>query len=249
MDGRILLTGASGYIGGRLLQRLARDGRAIRCLARRPEALAAAARQAEIVQGDCLDEASLDRALAGVESAYYLVHSMAAGSDFAEVDRRAAANFGRAAKRAAVRRIIYLGGLGGEAASLSTHLKSRVETGDVLRASRVPVIELRASIVIGAGSLSFEMIQALVERLPAMVCPRWVATLTQPIAIDDVVACLVMALDLPDGASGVYEIGGPEVVSYGDIMRLVLRRHSLDDARLAGPMPRWGRRASRPPRS
>ena len=152
----------------------------------------------EVVQGDCLDEASLDRALAGVHSAYYLVHSMGGGSDFADVDRRAADNFGRAAARAGVRRIIYLGGLTGDVGSLSTHLKSRAETGDVLRASGVPVIEFRASIVIGAGSLSFEMIQALVERLPVMICPRWVDTLTQPIAIDDVLAYLVAALDLPE---------------------------------------------------
>ena len=124
---------------------------------------------------------------------------MAAGSQFAELDRRAADNFGRAAARAGVRRIIYLGGLTDDIGASSAHLKSRAETGEALRASGVPVIEFRASIVIGAGSLSFEMIQALVERLPVMVCPRWVATLTQPIAIDDVLAYLEAALDLPEG--------------------------------------------------
>lgn len=236
MDAGVLLTGASGYIGGRLLRYLEEDGRAVRCLARQPEKLTRTAATTEIVQGDCLDEASLDRALAGVESAYYLVHSMAAGSDFADVDRRAAANFGRAAARAGVRRIIYLGGLTGDAGSLSTHLKSRAETGDVLRASGVPVIELRASIVIGAGSLSFEIIQALVERLPAMVCPRWVSTLTQPIAIDDVVAYLAAALNLPEGVSGVYEIGGPEVVSYGAIMREYARLRGLRRVMLPVPV-------------
>ena len=236
MSAGILLTGATGYIGGRLLRRLEEGGRAVRCLARQPSRLGAIGAATEVVQGDCLDEASLDRALAGVHSAYYLVHSMGAGSDFADVDRRAADNFGRAAARAGVRRIIYLGGLIGNVDSLSTHLKSRAETGDVLRASGVPVIELRASIVIGAGSLSFEMIQALVERLPVMICPRWVATLTQPIAIEDVLAYLVAALDLPqDRDSRIFEIGGPEVVSYGDMMREYARLRGL--RRLLLPVP------------
>ncbi len=236
MSAGILLTGATGYIGGRLLRRFVEGGRAVRCLAREPARLSATARTTEVVQGDCLDEASLDRALAGVHSAYYLVHSMGGGSDFAEVDRRAADNFGRAAARAGVRRIIYLGGLTGEVGSLSSHLKSRAETGDVLRASGVPVIEFRASIVIGAGSLSFEMIQALVERLPVMICPRWVATLTQPIAIEDVLAYLAAALDLPEESdSEIFEIGGPEVVSYGDMMREYARLRGL--RRLLLPVP------------
>src|SRR5512142_833663 len=219
MRARVLLTGATGYIGGRLLRRFEEGGRPVRCLVRQPARLGAIGPATEVLQGDCLDEASLDRGLAGVHVAYYLVHSMARGSDFAAVDRRAAANFGRAAARAGVRRIIYLGGLTDDIGSPSAHLRSRAETGEVLRASGVPVIEFRASVVIGAGRLSFEMIQALVERLPAMVCPRWVATLTQPIAIDDVLAYLVAALDLQEGGSGMFEIGGPEVVSYGDMMR------------------------------
>ena len=161
---------------------------------------------------------------------------MGGRSDFADVDRRAADNFGRAAARAGVQRIVYLGGLTGSSGSLSTHLKSRVETGDVLRASGVPVIEFRASIVIGAGSLSFEMIQALVERLPVMICPRWVATLTQPIAITDVLAYLEAALDLPNnGDSPIFEIGGPEVVSYGGMMREYARLRGL--RRLLVPVP------------
>ena len=215
----VLLTGATGYIGGRLLRRLEEDGRSVRCLARHPERVAPARAATEVVRGDCLDEASLGPALAGVECAYYLVHSMAAGADFADLDRHAAANFGRAAARAGVRRIIYLGGLVDTIGDLSSHLKSRAETGDVLRQSGVSVIEFRASVVIGAGSLSFEMIRALVERLPAMVCPRWVSTLTQPIAVDDVLAYLVAALDVPANGGRVFEIGGPEVVSYGDMMR------------------------------
>ena len=188
-----------------------------------------------MVAGDCLDEASLDRALAGVRRAYYLVHSMAAGSHFEDLDRRAADHFGRAAARAGVRRIVYLGGLADDTSALSAHLRSRAETGDALRAGGVPVIEFRASVVIGAGSLSFQMIQALVERLPVMVCPRWVATLTQPIAIDDVLAYLVAALDLPDRRGRVFEIGGPDVVSYGDMMQEYARLRGL--RRLLLPVP------------
>src|SRR5215203_1951185 len=237
MGAGILITGATGYIGGRLLRRFEEDGRAVRCLVRDPARLGATAATTEVVQGNCLDEPSLDRALAGVHSAYYLVHSMGHGADFADVDRRAADNFGRAAARAGVRRIFYLGGLTGESGSLSTHLQSRAETGNVLRSSGVSVIEFRASIVIGAGSLSFQMIQALVERLPVMVCPRWVATKTQPIAIDDVLAYLVDALDLHVGEhdSRIFEIGGPEVVSYGDMMREYARLRGL--GRLLLPVP------------
>ena len=236
MASDVLLTGATGYIGGQLLRRLETAGRSVRCFARHPERVTATGPNTEIVQGDCLDEASLDRALTGVHSAYYLVHSMSGRSDFADADRRAAENFGRAAARAGVQRIIYLGGLTGGASSLSTHLRSRVETGDVLRANGVPVIEFRASIVIGAGSLSFEMIQSLVERLPLMICPRWVATPTQPIAVVDVLAYLEAALDLTTGGnSKIFEIGGPEVVSYGEIMREYARLRGL--RRLLIPVP------------
>ena len=235
MDVSILLTGATGYIGGRLLRSLEEGGHAVRCLARQPEKVAPIKLTTEVVAGDCLDEASLDGALAGVRCAYYLVHSMAAGSHFEDLDRRAAYNFGRAAARAGLRRIVYLGGLADDTSSLSAHLRSRAETGDALRAGGVPVIEFRASVVIGAGSLSFQMIQALVERLPVMVCPRWVATLTQPIAVDDVLAYLVAALDLPDRRGRVFEIGGPDVVSYGDMMQEYARLRGL--RRLLLPVP------------
>jgi uncharacterized protein YbjT (DUF2867 family) len=235
MGSRILLTGATGYIGGRLLRSLEEGGHVVRCLARRPAKVATTRPTTEVVAGDCLDEASLGRALAGVRSAYYLVHSMAAGADFADLDRRAADNFGRAAARAGVHRLGYLGGLTDATGAVSAHLRSRAETGDILRAGGVKVIEFRASVVIGAGSLSFQMIQALVERLPVMVCPRWVETLTQPIAIDDVVAYLVAALDLPDTGSKLFEIGGPEVVSYGDMIREYARIRGL--RRLLLPVP------------
>ena len=230
-----LLTGAGGYIGSRLLRVLEEGGCAVRCMARRPERIAAGRATTEVVRGDCLDEASLLAAMHGVDQAYYLVHSMASGPGFAALDRQAAANFGRSAARAGVRRIVYLGGLGDDPDSLSTHLKSRLETGEALREAGVPVIEFRASIVIGAGSLSFEMIRALVERLPVMICPRWVDTSTQPIAIDDVLAYLRGALDLPDGRGAVFEIGGPEVVSYGDMMREYARLRGL--RRLLLPVP------------
>ena len=234
-DGRILLTGATGYIGGRLLRVLEEGGSAVRCLARQPERVITRGPDTEVVPGDCLDEGSLDAAMHGIDQAVYLVHSMASGSSFAQRDRQAAANFAHAARRAGLRRIIYLGGLGDNADSLSAHLKSRVETGEVLRESGVPVVEFRASVVIGAGSLSFEIIRALVERLPAMVCPKWVDTRTQPIAVDDVLAYLRAALDLPISVSGVFEIGGPEVVSYGDMMRAYARLRGL--RRLLVPIP------------
>ncbi len=224
----VLLTGATGYVGGRLLPRLEASGHHVRCLARDPGRLAGrAAASTELVRGDCLDAASLDAALAGVESAYYLVHSMTTRRDFAAADRRAAENFGRAAAKAGVRRIIYLGGLSDASESLSPHLHSRNETGDILRASGVPLVEFKASIVIGAGSLSFEMIRALVERLPVMICPRWIRTTTQPIAIDDLLSYLLAALDLPPTQSQVFEIGGRDVVSYGDLMREYARQRSL----------------------
>ena len=223
----ILVTGATGYIGGRLLHRLEDDGLAVRCLARRPERVRTSASRTEVVRGDCLEPASLTPAMAGIDVAYYLVHSMATGSAFAELDRRAATNFGVAAAGAGVRRIVYLGGLVNEDAALSEHLKSRSETGAILRASGIPVVEFRSSIIVGAGSLSFEMIRGLVERLPVMVCPRWVSTRTQPIAVDDVLAYLTAAVTLPGNGHAIVEIGGPEVVSYGDMMKEYARLRGL----------------------
>jgi len=224
----VLLTGATGYVGGRLLEALEDAGARVRCTARRPEHLRDRVKQpTEVVHGDCLDASSLEPALSGVDTAFYLVHSLGAGKDFEERDRRAAQNFGSAARQAGVRRIIYLGGLGDPDEQLSPHLKSRQDTGDTLRASGVPVIELRASIVLGSGSLSFEMIRALVERLPLMVCPRWVRRRAQPIHIQDVVSYLVGALRLPGDSGRVYEIGGADAVCYVDIMREYARQRGL----------------------
>lgn len=224
----ILLTGATGYVGGRLLKALRSDGYPVRCLARRPEFLTPRVDpETEVVEGDCLEAASLPPACAGVHTAYYLVHSMGSSGDFTTQDRSAAENFGAAARAAGVRRIIYLGGLGTSGAELSTHLRSRHETGEVLRASGVPVTELRASIVLGSGSLSFELIRALVERLPVMLCPRWVRTTAQPIAIEDVLAYLLAAVELPAGEDGIFEIGGADRVSYADIMNEYARQRGL----------------------
>ena len=187
----ILLTGATGYVGGRLLHRLEAEGRPVRCLVRRPDEFRGrAAPTTEVVGGDVADPAALEVALSGVTAAYYLVHSMGARADFEERDRLAAQTFARAAAAAGVKRIVYLGGLGDAETDLSAHLRSRHEVGRLLAASGVPTIELRASIVIGSGSLSFELIRSLVERLPAMVTPRWVDVLAQPIGIEDVLAYL-----------------------------------------------------------
>lgn len=232
----VLLTGGTGYIGGRLLPLLERRGHRLRCLPRRPENLRPRVSGAtEVAAGDVLDPDSLHTAITGVHTAYYLIHSMGASGDFERDDRQAAANFAAAAKQAGVHRIIYLGGLGNPKHGLSQHLRSRQETGEVLRASGVPVIELRASIIIGSGSLSFELIRALVERLPIMVCPKWVATPAQPIAIEDVLEYLVASLDLSDGGSRIFEIGGPDQVCYGDIMREYARQRGL--TRLMIPVP------------
>jgi uncharacterized protein YbjT (DUF2867 family) len=232
----ILLTGATGYIGGRLLKELEAKERRVRCLARQPEFLRArVAASTEVVAGDVLDSASLIRALTGVDTAYYLIHSMQRGTDFLEQDRQAAQNFGGAARAAGVQRIIYVGALGDDRQELSAHLRSRHEVGDVLRASGVAVLEFRASIIIGSGSLSFELIRALVERLPAMIMPRWVNVIAQPIAIKDILSYLMAGLDVSLQGNQTFEIGGTDRVSYGDIMREYARQRGL--RRLMIPVP------------
>ena len=225
---RVLLTGATGYVGGRLRPALEALGVALRCLVRRPDDLRGRVPSStEIVAGDLLEPGTLAPAFEGVETAYYLVHSMGSGEDFAQRDRNAAANFGAAAKAAGVRRIVYLGGLGDPTAALSEHLRSRQATGDTLRASGVPLVEFRASVVIGSGSLSFEMIRALVERLPVMICPRWVSVSTQPIAVEDVIAYLLGALDLPAGAEGLPTRGlYPDLTAaaFAGMLRAIVRQ-------------------------
>lgn len=233
--GLILLTGASGYVGGRLRLALEAAQRPLRCMARRPEYLRSrVAPTTEVVPGDVLDSASLPDALRGVDTAYYLIHSMASSRDYAEQDRKGAESFAEAAREAGVRRLVYLGGLG-DGERLSRHLASRQEVGRILCRSGIPTIEFRASIVIGSGSLSFELVRSLVEKLPAMVTPSWVGTPTQPIGIEDLIAYLVAALDLPLGDSVVYEVGGPDRVSYGDLMREYARLRGL--RRVMVPVP------------
>jgi uncharacterized protein YbjT (DUF2867 family) len=205
----------------------------VRCLTRRPEALAGrVGTRTELVQGDVLDPASLAGAVRGMDTAYYLVHSMAAHGDFEALDRAAAMNFASAARTAGVRRIIYLGGLG-TGNDLSSHLASRHEVGDVLRASGVPTVEFRASIVIGSGSASYETVRALVETLPVMLTPRWVSTAAQPIAVEDLVAYLLAALDHDEGA--IFEIGGRDRVSYAEIIREYARQRGLRRRLVAVP--------------
>lgn len=225
----VLLTGGSGYVGGRLIPLLERQGVKLRCLARSPEKLRSRCQPAtEIVPGDVLDPATLEKAMQGVHTAYYLVHLMSGSKDFEAEDRLAAANFATAAKKAGVQRIIYLGGLGDdEGPGLSPHLRSRHEVGKLLRASGVETIEFRASLVIGAGSLSFDLVCALTDRLPVMICPRWLTTPTQPIAVDDVLAYLLAAKDLPMGESRIFEIGCPDVTTYGGMIREYARQKGL----------------------
>jgi uncharacterized protein YbjT (DUF2867 family) len=207
----------------------------VRCLARHPEQLEnRVGSGTEVVRGDVLQASTLRQALDGVESAYYMVHSMGSPDGFEEQDREGAQNFAAAAREAGVKRIVYLGGLARGHGELSPHLRSRHEVGRILYESGVPTIELRASIVLGSGSLSFEMIRSLVERLPAMVTPKWVSVEAQPIAINDLLHYLVECLELP-AKSAVFEIGGSERASYGDIMREYARQRALH--RVMVPIP------------
>jgi uncharacterized protein YbjT (DUF2867 family) len=226
---KVLLTGASGYVGGRLLPLLEQQSVVVHCLARNPDKLRPIVKSStKVFQGDVLDKSSLDAALQGVQTAYYLVHLMSGSADFEKEDRQAAQNFAESAKRSGVQRIIYLGGLGDDAdPKLSPHLRSRHEVGAILRKSGIETIEFRAGMVIGAGSLSYQLMKSLTDRLPVMICPRWLITPTQPIAIDDVLAYLVAAKDLPSGESRIFEIGSPDVVTYGELIREYARQQGL----------------------
>ena len=219
---RVLVTGATGYIGGRLVPRLLAGGYRVRCLVRDPGRLQGRSwRDAvEVAAGDVLRAESLPAAMHGVSVAYYLVHSMGGGSGFHERDMDAARNFAASAAAAGVARIIYLGGLAEATPGLSEHLRSRQQTGDALREAGVPLTEFRAGVIVGSSSLSFEMIRYLTERVPVMVCPRWVYTRTQPIGIDEVLEYLAAALEVPASSGRIIEVGGADVVTYGDMMML-----------------------------
>lgn len=211
---KILLTGATGYIGGCLLPRLLDDGHDVRCLVRDP-ARARLPEGAEVVQGDVARDVGLAAALQGTAVAYYLVHSMEGrGGDFAERDRRAARAFATAAKQAGVERVIYLGGLEGER---SEHLRSRHEVAEILREHGPPLVYVRAAMVIGAGSASFQMLEHLVRRLPVMVTPRWIDTRSQPVAIDDVAGTLAALATHPDPPQEL-QLGGADVLTYREMM-------------------------------
>lgn len=232
---RILVVGASGYIGGRLVPLLAARGHELVLMSRDARPLAARFPQATVIIADLLDRSTLPLALERIDVAYYLAHSMGSGERrFAERDRQAARNFAQAAKRARVSRIVYLGGLGDDSPDLSHHLASRHETGAQLAAHGVPVTEFRAAVIIGSGSASFEILRHLTERLPIMITPRWVATRCQPIGIADVLDYLVGALDHPE-VTGIVEVGGPDILSYGDMMRAYARIRGLH--RLMIPVP------------
>ncbi len=219
---RCLVTGATGYIGGRLVPALLDHGFAVRALARTPEKLAGVPwrDRVEVTRGDLGDEASLDAAVADADVVYYLVHSMGLAKDFAAEERRAAQNLVSAARRAGVRRIVYLSGLHPEDAALSTHLGSRATVGEILIASGIETVVLQAGVVVGSGSASFEMIRHLTDRLPVMTTPKWVHNKIQPIAISDALSYLVAAATCPVPESRAWDIGGPDVLEYGDMMQI-----------------------------
>ncbi len=238
---RCLVTGATGYVGGRLVPELLAAGYRVRCLARRPERLGERgwAGKVEIAAGDIADPDALDAALRDVDVAYYLVHALGTGDDFEAADRHAARLFGDRARAAGVRRIVYLGALtpaGIPHDRLSPHLRSRAEVERILLASGVPTAVLRAAVVIGSGSASFELLRHLTERLPVMVTPRWVRTRLQPIAIGDVLRLLVGCARLPDDVNRGFDIGGPDVLTYRDMMRAYAAAAGLP-RRLILPVP------------
>ncbi len=225
----ILVLGASGYIGGRLVPRLLRQGHHVRCLVRSPEKIAARGwSQVEILKGDVLRPESFGRAFDRIDLIFYLVHSMTgAEKQFERFDRIAAENVAIAAQRCEVKRIVYLGGLGEKSEKQSPHLRSRREVGDILRTSGVPVTEFRAAVIIGPGSASFEMMHHLVNRLPLMICPRWVNVKTQPIGIDDVLTYLVESVENEATTGQTIDIGAPEVLTYKEMMLAVAKALKL----------------------
>ncbi len=234
----LLLTGSTGYIGGRLVPRLLAQGYRLRCLVRNPDLLRGTPWRAEveIVAGDVLQPDSLARAMEGVKAAYYLVHSLGSGPDFHQRDLSGANYFGNAASAAGIEQIIYLGGLAAPSADLSEHLRSRQQTGDTLRCAGVPVTEFRAGVIVGSGSVSFEMIRYLAERVPVMICPRWVYTRTQPIGIGEVLDYLTSAPSVTQSRGKILEIGGAEILTYGEMMTIYAEVRGLKRRMISVPV-------------
>jgi uncharacterized protein YbjT (DUF2867 family) len=219
----VLVTGATGYVGGRLVPCLLREGYTVRCFVRDAKRLRAQpwGEDVEVAVGDALEADTVPPAMEGVDAAYYLIHSLGAGEDtFAERDRRAATNVRTAAEAAGVERLIYLGGMTPKGDRQSKHLQSRIETGKVLRDGPVPVTEFRAAQIVGSGSLSFELVRYLTERVPLMICPTWVHTPTQPIAIRNVLQYLLASLEQPASAEEIIEIGGSDVLTYKEMFEI-----------------------------
>ncbi|WP_372808358.1 NAD(P)H-binding protein [Pontiella sp.] len=231
----ILLTGATGYVGGKLLKRLESQGHQVNCLVRTPSKMGHTGRLTNVFEGDAMVRSTLWKPLAGVDTAYYLIHALGESHDFESKEIQAAENFASMARAAGVQRIIYIGALGNERDGLSPHLQSRQNVGHTLRESCIPILELRASIILGDGSLSFNLIRDLTEHLPVMVMPRWVASKSQPIGINDVLDYLVEALDVEIAHNEIVEIGGADQMSYGDLMREYAKQRGI--RRLMLPVP------------
>lgn len=233
-----LVTGASGYIGGRLVPELLESGYRVRCLARSPEKLRDHPwrERVEVVRGDVVSGEGLDEALNGVDVAYYLVHSMGGGSDFESADAQGARTFARAAGEAGAGRVVYLGGLAPQGKELSAHMASRKEVADLLQAGSVPTVVLRAAVILGSGSASFEMLRHLTERLPVMTTPRWVRSRVQPIAVRDVLRLLILADTLPADTDRAFDIGGNEVLTYSEMVQRFAAEAGLS-RRIVIPVP------------
>jgi len=232
---KVLLTGPTGFVGGRLLPALDKEGFHVRCLVRLSEKLTIKRplkQEPEVAYADLLAPETLPKAMEGMDVAYYLVHSMGGRSiaetkAFAQRDRQAATNFLKAAEAAGLKRIIYLGGLGETGDKLSKHLASRQEVARILQSGSIQTTVLRAAVIIGAGGAGFELVRYLVERLPIMICPRWINTRSQPIAVQDVISYLVGSLNEPATAGQSFDIGGPDIVTYRDMMRVYARVRGL----------------------